>query len=295
MELCMPKPGRYVVAVSGGIDSVCLLDLLVKRGGYELLVAHFDHGIRKASGRDRQFVELLAKQYRLPFYTASGKLGAGASEAAAREARYRFLHGVADVEHADALITAHHRDDRIETLFINLLRGTGRKGLASIGESGIIKRPLLKVSKVELRAYALANGLSWREDETNLNDKYLRNYIRAHVMPGLSEKDRERLCVLMDRQDRLNREIDETLELMLQGEDPSKLRRQTVAILPFNESRELIASWLRKNNLLNFDHIDIERLALGAKTKRPGTRIDVYGGIYMEIDRENLALSMAER
>ncbi|MGH7234725.1 MAG: ATP-binding protein, partial [Candidatus Saccharimonadales bacterium] len=84
MELILPKPGRYLVAVSGGLDSVCLLDILATNPDYELSVAHFDHGIRVDSSSDCKFVESLARKYRLPFLSDEGKLGPNASESVAR-------------------------------------------------------------------------------------------------------------------------------------------------------------------------------------------------------------------
>ena len=156
------KAGNYIVAVSGGVDSVLLLHLLVKQkqgtvnsgqsSGTDhspqipensshsskhttqssLIVAHFDHGIRPDSEADRLFVEKLARSYGLPFEYKREELGENASEALARERRYAFLEEVRQKYHADAIITAHHADDVLETAGINLLRGTGRKGIASL-------------------------------------------------------------------------------------------------------------------------------------------------------------------
>jgi tRNA(Ile)-lysidine synthetase-like protein len=131
MKIQLPK-GRYVVAVSGGVDSVVLLDALSKLPNLELVVAHLDHGIREDSIEDRRFVASLAASYGLVFEYGEGRLGSGASEATAREARYNFLRGVKMKHDAKAIITAHHQDDLIETAILNMLRGTGRKGLTSL-------------------------------------------------------------------------------------------------------------------------------------------------------------------
>src|SRR5690606_5271626 len=103
------RPGKYVVAVSGGVDSMVLLDLLRQKPKLELIVAHFDHGIRPDSAEDRKLVQRVAKHYDLPFVYAEGKLGPKASEALAREARYAFLRRVQAEQGAEAIITAHHQ------------------------------------------------------------------------------------------------------------------------------------------------------------------------------------------
>src|SRR5260221_102633 len=128
MELNV-NPGKYIVAVSGGVDSMALLDMLVVLPGLELVVAHFERGIRADSDQDRQLVAATAARYGLPFVFMRGNLGAGVSEAAARTARYAFLGRVRGAHNAGAIITAHHQDDVIETALINLVRGTGSRGL----------------------------------------------------------------------------------------------------------------------------------------------------------------------
>ncbi len=295
MKLLLPKPGRYVMAVSGGLDSICLLNMMAKIKDYELIVAHFDHGIRIDSGKDLEFVSLLAKDYGLEFYAESVSLGPNASEEIARKARYAFLYQVMAKTEADSIVTAHHQDDRLETLFINLVRGTGRKGLTSIANTETIKRPLLNVTKEELKSYGCQHNLSWREDTTNNDLHYLRNYIRHILIPKLSVMDRQRLIKLMDDQQNVNERLDNLLKLLLDSEFKNRLSRSTINILPYNLSKELIAAWLRCNNLVSFDRRTIERLTIAAKTKRPGTIVDVYSKAQITLNKEYLALSTIER
>ncbi len=295
MKLNLPKPGRYILAVSGGLDSVCLLDLMSKQAGYELIVAHFDHGIRPDSAKDKEFVANIAERYGLKFVSQKGNLGPGASEAKAREARYAFLDRVKNEIKADAIITAHHLDDRYETLIINLIRGTGRKGLSSISETASIKRPLLGVSRDELKKYAKSNKLIWHEDPTNSEDKYLRNYIRSNVTTRLKKEDKKKLESLMDRQLKLNYKIDNLTLNLIASDDPTKLNLSLLNVLPHKESREVVALWLRQNKLPSFNKNTIERLTVAAKTKRPGTRIDIYGQSSVRIEKGFLALSNSER
>ena len=102
------RPGTYVVAVSGGVDSMVLLDVLAQVPGLQLVIAHFEHGVREDSDEDLQLVESAAKHYDLPFIYERGNLGPTASEAVARAARYAFLRRVREQHAADAIVTAHH-------------------------------------------------------------------------------------------------------------------------------------------------------------------------------------------
>ena len=293
MRANLPKPGTYVVAVSGGVDSVVLLNLLVRSGKYNLIVAHFDHGIRRDSSKDLMLVKSIAANYGLDFVSGAGRLGAQASEAVAREARYAFLMRTLQAKDASAIITAHHRDDRLETMIINLIRGSGRRGIAALAETALIKRPLLSISKADIKDYANQHKLSWREDSTNGDDRYLRNYIRHNILSRMSEADKQRLIELIDRQADINRELDKLISKLVKTD--TKLERKLIQGVGFNESKELIAYWLRGNNLINFDRKTIERLTLAVKTKRPGTKLDVYNNASILIDKRFLALTTLER
>ncbi|MEI7539306.1 MAG: tRNA lysidine(34) synthetase TilS [Candidatus Saccharibacteria bacterium] len=196
--------GRYVLAVSGGVDSVVLLDMLSRQSGLELVVAHFDHGIRGDSVQDAVFVSDLAKKYNLPFETRREELGINANEETARDRRYDFLRSVAK-KHDAKLITAHHADDVIETIVINLSRGTGWRGLAVL-DSDII-RPLTNLTKVEVINYANEHNLTWHEDSTNSSDVYLRNRIRSKLVDFDSDK-KSQLLGLWAEQKSLKRSID---------------------------------------------------------------------------------------
>ena len=294
------QPGRYVVAVSGGVDSVVLLHLLAQRAaresGWRLTVAHFDHGIREDSARDRRHVQALARHYGLPFVYTRAELGKGVSEDVARRARYGFLHSVRQASGAEAVVTAHHQDDLLETVILNLLRGTGRRGLSSLKSTDTIKRPLLNVPKKELLRYAVEQGLTWREDSTNADEKYLRNYIRRRILPRFAEQDREALLKLSARTGRLNGEIErqETNFLHVQ---PARgvLDRHAFTMLPHAVAREIMAQWLRANTGVELNRKMLERLVVAAKTGRAGTKIDVAAGHRMQISPTRLALLLYER
>jgi tRNA(Ile)-lysidine synthase len=286
------EPGTYVVAVSGGVDSMVLLDLLRQLPGLTLVVAHFEHGIREDSDEDRKLVEATAKQYKLPFVCEHGNLGAGASEATARNVRYDFLRRVQAERGAQAIITAHHQDDLLETAVINMLRGTGRKGLSSLAHSPGIVRPLLHVDKQAILAYAQEHHIVWHEDSTNASDAYLRNYIRHHVMPRLGKSGRSQLLGHVKKAQETNPIIDALLsqDLATHSTDGA-MDKEWFIELPYDISCEVMATWLRQNSIRTFDRKTIERLVAGAKTVRPGKLLDVNAGYFLKVNKANLQLT----
>lgn len=292
----MPKPGKYVVAVSGGVDSMVLLDILSKQPGLELTVAHFDHGIRPDSTADRKFVQETAARHDLPFVYEEARLGPAASEASARQARYAFLRQVQKNNDARAVITAHHQDDVLETAVLNLIRGTGRKGLTALRDRPGLSRPLLRVPKKELIAYASRQELEWREDPTNLDVGYLRNHIRHKILPRFNDADRAKLISILTRLTVTNDELDEVLKTLLSGEAGEKrLDRQWFNQLSHTMAREVMAAWLRDHGAAGFDAKTLERLVVAAKTAQPGKTFPVYADIRLEARSDYLALRGPER
>jgi tRNA(Ile)-lysidine synthase len=191
------QPGEtVVVAVSGGADSVALLDILSKiaQGRLHLVVAHLNHGLRgEDSDGDQAFVAQLAASYRLPFAARRAEVAAIARskglslEDAGRQERYRFFAEVARDYNAGSIALAHHRDDQAETVLMRLLRGSGAAGLSAMGSvQGMLKRPLLQVSRKEIEQYLSCNMLTFRTDSTNADTTILRNSIRHELMPLLA-------------------------------------------------------------------------------------------------------------
>jgi tRNA(Ile)-lysidine synthetase-like protein len=284
------EPGTYVIAVSGGVDSVVLLNMLSMQPDLRLVVAHFDHGIREDSLQDRHFVDGLAKEYHLPFVYAEGRLGSLASEATAREARYNFLHTVRKSANARTIITAHHEDDLLETVFINVLRGTGRKGLSSLGSSEHLQRPLLGMSKKAITDYAKAHKLTWREDSTNQDLRYLRNYLRHKVLPKITTAQRQRLLQLAHEALTRNKIIDNLLINHLHMQPSSEvIERHWFSMLPHNVAREVLGHWLRLNGI-SFDAKAIERLVVGMKTLPAGSSISVNQGWLLKISKTEIRM-----
>lgn len=289
------KPGRYVVAVSGGVDSMALLHLLHGMPGLQLIVAHFDHGIRDDSREDRLLVQETAGRYGLPFVYDEGKLGR-ASEETARKARYGFLHHVREAAGADAIVTAHHKDDALETAVINMIRGTGRKGLASLQSIDVIKRPLLAYNKQDLLDYARTHKLSWREDSTNADTAYLRNHIRQKVLGRLSAADKQRLHAYIEAMRTTNDVLDTELSAYLEEHTlQGCLDRKQFIVLPHAVALEVMAAWLRSHNIRTFDKKMLERLTRGAKIHSVGSTIPVNGTVNLRIGGDFLALKHLER
>lgn len=291
MKVTQLPAGTYVVAVSGGVDSVVLLNMLSNMQGVHLVVAHFDHGIRSNSAKDCEFVRKLAKQYKLPFEYSEGLLGEDASEADARTARYEFLKRVKAKHKAKGIITAHHQDDVLETIILNILRGTSRKGLSSLQSNSEIIRPLLHVTKTEILDYANTHKLEWREDETNQNTAYMRNWIRHTIIPKLSHSQREQLVGVYEKSKDLNQTIDTSLEdILLRSKDTLLLNSKLFAQLSHVVAKELCAAWLRRNGIADFDSATIERLTIGMKTLAKGKVLVVKKGYEVVRDGDSFRL-----
>ena len=293
----------YVVAVSGGVDSVALLHMLavdhlalypdraLSSASYTLHVAHYDHGIRPDSGQDCQLVQKLAMQYGLAFIFEHGKLGPGASEAAARTARYDFLQRVCKQTGSDAIITAHHQDDVLETMVINLLRGTSNRGLHSLRSTDSIRRPLLAWPKQQVRAYAQARTLEWHEDSTNANPKYLSNYIRHQILPRFDNNARQQLLAHNMRAAILRDAIDALTARYLRIQPGhNQLDRPTFTLLPHVVAREVLAAWLRQGTTVPVHRCMLERLVTAIKTGRSGSTVPVARGYMLRVDPTTVTL-----
>ncbi len=197
-----------IIAVSGGPDSVAMLDYFAKQARKRrltLLIAHLNHKIRgKEADLDEAFVKKLGRLYHLETVTDRTDVPALAKklktsvEHAARQARYDFLTKLALKRKFRVIATAHHADDHAETFLLNLLRGTEPKGLLGIpvkrplhgkGAAGIsVIRPLLPVTRAEIMEYMKANVLSHRRDKSNEDEKYRRNWLRKTLIPLIEKK-----------------------------------------------------------------------------------------------------------
>ncbi len=202
----MLTPGEMVViAVSGGVDSMVLMRVLLALRdlyGVSLHVAHLNHGLRGAESTDAaEFVRARCRQHGVPATiwaidgaTLRGRRG-GSVQDAARDARYRFLDRVADEEGATKIAMAHHRDDQAETVLMNLLRGSGTSGLGAIPPvRGRIIRPLIECPRDGIERYALSDGVCYVDDPSNRLLSYRRNQIRLELLPELAKRYNPRVA-----------------------------------------------------------------------------------------------------
>ena len=220
-------PTRVLCAVSGGLDSMCLLHLLSTWGrenGMTVTAAHFNHHLRETADRDEAFVRDWCAAHDVPCLCGGGDVRGYAAETgktieeAGRELRYAFLETARRDSGSNVILTAHHADDNAETILLNLLRGTGLQGLTGIPASrdGIL-RPFLEVTRAELEEYAKEHSVPHVEDETNEADDAARNVLRHKVLP-----------VLRDLNPRAVENMNRTAELLRQDQRALEIAAGTV-------------------------------------------------------------------
>lgn len=187
--LALP-PGPAGIAVSGGPDSLALLDLLAREvSGFPWTVLHVDHGIDPMSAQVAEMVENRARSYGLPVFVGRLHLDPRASETEARRARYRWLTEQCRARGLEWLFLGHQRDDQVETILMRALNGSGPAGLAGMpARHGRLVRPLLPFGREELVAYLVHRGVSFHTDPANRDSRHLRSWLRTAVIPALRER-----------------------------------------------------------------------------------------------------------
>ena len=275
-----PPDGRYLIAVSGGRDSVALFNFLVERGYRKLVVCHLNHQLRgRSSDANARFVEKLAAQYDVDLEMRSTNVRALAAkqkisiETAAREARYKFFAQVAKQRRTQTIFLGHHADDLVETFLINLFRGSGATGLGAIREVSkrrvedvdlTIVRPFLGVWRSEINDYVRKHRLKFREDASNKHLAPLRNRIRRRIIPYLEKTLDRNIRQSIRRAAVIAAEEESWIEDQLPDTTDSELAVEQLRDLPVALQRREILKWLRARQITNvgFDVVEDVRSLL---------------------------------
>jgi tRNA(Ile)-lysidine synthase len=283
----LPRASHVTVAVSGGPDSVCLLEVLRKlapRLALKLSVAHFNHRLRgAASDKDEQFVAQLSARYGLRCYLAAANVAQVKDnlEQAARRARRAFFAELIRKGYTDRVALGHTRDDQAETVLFRLLRGSGLAGLAGIypvTADGYI-RPFIDITRAEVEQFLRSRGLEWREDSTNLDPRFARNRIRHSLLPQMEREWNPRIADalaqlgdLAHEEERWWRaEIDRlAADLLEHKSEGIEVRAGALAGLPRAVARRLVRRALAevKGDLRRIDYAHVEQVLELAS--RPG-------------------------
>ena len=294
----------YLLAISGGVDSVCLAHLL-KKAGVSFIMAHCNFGLRgKESDGDELFVkaladklgaEVLVKHFDTKGYAAS--LGIS-TQMAARDLRYAWFEQELKEKGYAGIIVAHHLDDQLETILLNLLRGTGIEGIYGMAEvRDHVIRPLLPFGREELLEYAAKEKFDWREDSSNKESDYKRNFLRNEVMPLLRTFDNQVDVKLHQSFDRL-KDTGKAFfylyeewkqEHISKDGDIYYLDKEEVCHLPGRKS--FLYYWLRD---FGFNPVQIEDMLEVMESGEAGRRFE--SNEYMvNIDRSYVYLGKGER
>ena len=304
-----------VVAVSGGPDSICLLDVLNKIGkemGLELIVAHFNHGFRPEEDKiETQFVKEFAEHLNLPFVVkkidSELKKEGSSLEELARKARYNFLESVRALRKADRIAVGHTMNDQAETVIMRLLRGSGPSGLAGIPpiRDGVIIRPLLNIKGEEVEEYLKDQNLTYRIDSSNLELTYLRNRIRLEILPILTQLQPnliEQLALTADILRGENEYLDSLAEAWIQNavstdeQELIAIPLHLFQILPSVLKGRILRALIKKikMNLLRIEYDHVQAVSTLINSHKPQGRLDLPDGLVVTKVYDRLEMSMNE-
>ena len=288
------RDGRALVAVSGGPDSLALLDLVATLGpdrDLEPVVAHFDHGIHPGSASVAERVVAAAASYRLTVVVGRGFLGANASETRARRARLHWLETVRREQDAQWIMTAHHRDDQVETIVMRFLEGSGPAGLAGIAaKRGPWVRPLLDVDRRALADHLQRIGVAAWDDPANSDPRHLRGWVRATLLPVLETRLprlRRNLLVAREAAEEQRRGWDELLKETPSLEFRSEASAASVAAAPLSGySSGAVRGLVRALGYqlgAGVGRRQLDRVQRLLAQGHTGQRVDLKGGYWAEL------------
>ena len=258
------KGDKIVLGVSGGPDSISMLNILnsIRNDkklhlSFDIIVAHVNHNIREEAIDDQKFVEDFCKKIDVPCYVKSidipqisknQKIG---EEEAGRNARYQFFDEVLEKEHANKIAIAHNKNDKIETIIMNVFRGSGIAGLKGIEpiKNNKYIRPLIECERTEIEQYCKDEGIEPRIDRTNFENEYTRNKIRNIVIPYIKKNFNPNIIETMDRLSDLVKEEDEYLEKLVETKYKEFVKEESkkqivLDLKKFNNEEKVIKSRL---------------------------------------------------
>jgi tRNA(Ile)-lysidine synthase len=294
---------HYLLALSGGLDSMVLFQLL-HLSGFSFSIAHCNFGLRgQESDGDEAFVRKMADRisaqaYVKKFETKSYSKAKGISkQMAARELRYQWFEEILEGGGLDGVLVAHHADDQIETVLLNLLRGTGIEGLYGMAETREhIIRPLLPFSRKELYSFAKEENLPWREDSSNIQSEYKRNFLRHKVIPEIEKFDPAALSLFQISMERIKDTgkaffhlFDAWLETHIHSEGNFQyLKLDLLAIAPGKKS--LLYYWIRA---FGFNYSQATDIVLALDSQESGKSFHTKE-YTINLDRDYLILGPQE-
>ena len=255
---------KIILGVSGGPDSISMLNILNNIRNdkklqlkFDIIVAHVNHNIRKEAIDDQKFVENFCKKINIPFYVKSidipqisknQKIG---EEEAGRNARYQFFDEILEKEHANKIAIAHNKNDKIETIIMNIFRGSGIAGLRGIEpiKNNKYIRPLIECERKEIEKYCKEQGIEPKIDKTNFENEYTRNKIRNIIIPYIKKEFNPNIIETMDRLSNLVKEEDEYLEKLVETKYKQFIKEETTKqitldLKKFNNEEKVIKSRL---------------------------------------------------
>jgi tRNA(Ile)-lysidine synthase len=310
----MLKPGDgVVVGVSGGADSMALIHLLCRMREYipmALYVVHIDHGIRgEAAKEDALFVETMATEWGLDFFlkeTSVPKLAKEwglSEEQAGRKVRHDFYQEVRRRVNGHRIALGHHRDDQVETILFNIIRGSGLAGLSGMEpvRDGVIIRPLLEISRREIEAYCRREGIEYRHDQTNEETIYTRNRVRHMLIPMIEEHFNPSFSSNLTRMGDILRDDEAFLRDYSRDafdrdatikEDEISFSLRDLSQYPEAIRRRLLREGLLrlKKNLVDIHHIHIDGILDLVKESQVGSTLDLPENIKVRKDYRALIL-----
>ncbi|MCY4363378.1 MAG: tRNA lysidine(34) synthetase TilS [Gammaproteobacteria bacterium] len=286
----LPGRKRFLIAYSGGLDSHVLLHLMVclrEESGYGIRAAHVNHNIQRESrdwaGHCRDTCRALGVEMAVIDVDA-GRAGKESPESRARRKRYAALEGI--LAEGEVLLTAHHRDDQVETLLLRLFRGSGVMGLASMRAvrpfaKGLHARPLLQHTREQLSAYAGNNGLDWIEDPSNADTRLDRNFVRHEVLPVIKNRwpsvdlpVTRTIRIFSETQELLDDVARQDLQVC-STQKPDVLAVDLLKRLSIPRQKNLVRYWCRTLNLPGPDSRSVSRIVAEAIAARHDSNAQV--------------------